>query len=122
MLLLLYILGGGAAALTWLCILSIYVTKENLDISERKLGLKFKQLSYDRESAISSGVYMQLMLAKMGLVEKAKPRQDLPKEIKDLISSSPDHDEIQEIDGDDELIGVVFDGSYPPEFSDYDLD
>lgn len=112
-----YIFLGGAATLTWLCALSVFVTKQNLEISERKLSLKFKELAYERESSISAPNFLKIMATRMGLTESTKARPELPQELKDLISSSPAHEEIQEIDEDDDLIGIIFDSAYPPEFS-----
>ena len=120
----LYILGGSALALTWLCALSVYVTKQNLEISEKKLNLKFKELAYERESSIGTTNFLKIMASRLqpsgGAAGRNNEPTELPQALKDLISSSPDHEEIQEIDEDDDLIGIIFDSSYPPEFSEND--
>jgi hypothetical protein len=125
MLILLYLLGGGALFLTWLCLLSVYVTKNNLEIQEKQVALKFRKLAYDRESSITTPNFLKMMFAGVpGKVAMGGSHDDeddeIPEAIQNLIDGSPDHEEIQEIDSGDTLIGIVFNSSYPPEFSEND--
>lgn len=113
MLTLLYLLGGGVLLITWISLLSLYITKKHLENSEKELNIKFKKLAYERESAIDAQSFLNIISAKLG----RQKNKGLPPEILDLISNSPNHSEIQEIDEADDLIGIIFNNSYPPDFS-----
>jgi hypothetical protein len=63
--------------------------------------------------------------SKKAFIEKingiGKPQGRIPEELAKLISNSPGHPEVNEIDGDDEVYGVVFQAhSYPPSMDDND--
>lgn len=123
MLTLLYILGGGAVILTWLSLLSLYITKQHLENSEKELSLKFKKLAYERESAIDTQSFLKMVSAKMGRsaglvpASAVAPKKGMPPELLELMGGSPDHEEVQEIEEDDDLIGIIFNSTYPPDFS-----
>lgn len=47
--------------------------------------------------------------------EGKKQSQKIPKELKSLMDRSPGHPEVEEIEGDDEVFGIIFKSeSYPP--------
>lgn len=122
--LLLTILATALITITWLSILSLYITRETTKNEDLKLAVGMKKLAYKRESQIDLKTYLNLaaMRGGQGIIiangNGPAELEDLPPELKAMIAGSPDHDEIQEIDPSDNLIGVFFDSKYPPEFSD----
>lgn len=124
--LILIILATTLTTITWLSLLSLHVNKESTRIEDLKLSLEFKKLAFKRESQLDIKAYLRTIAAAASHRSRgggadstivAAP-EELPELLKELIAGSPDHDEIQEIDATDELIGVFFDSKYPPEFSD----
>lgn len=116
--LLLIILATGLVTITWLSLLSLYISKENARIENLKLSVKLKNLAYKRESLIDPKSFINAINARnaISLGADVEPAE-LPEELRLLMSQSPNHEEIQEIDSSDQLIGVFFDSKYPPEFS-----
>lgn len=78
------------------------------------LSYKVKSMSLDIESKKTDLMGKQAMLNRMSLIKPNK--NSLPEELKNLMSRSPDHPEVNEIEEGDEVYGVIFKAhSYPPE-------
>ncbi len=59
------------------------------------------------------------MMAEMGSKKQGGTTPPIPDKVKELMSKSPNHPEVEEIDGSDEIIGVRFEAeNYPPGFED----
>lgn len=97
---------------------------ENLSLS-----VKFKKLAYDRESSLTMGDIMKARIIALGpnikeAVEKSA-KSDTKKSkihpetwdmLQTMMEVSPQHPEINEIEEDDDIVGVLFAGNnYPPE-------
>ncbi len=62
---------------------------------------------------------MMAMMAEMGAKKQGGTVPPIPDKVKELMSKSPGHPEVEEIDGSDEIIGVRFEAeNYPPGFED----
>ena len=62
---------------------------------------------------------MMAMMAEMGAKRQNAPMPPIPDKVKELMSKSQGHPEVEEIDGSDEIIGVRFEAeNYPPGFED----
>lgn len=101
----------GLGLLSLLSFLS-YKTQEN--------SMKVKAMSLEIESKALDLAGKQAMF---GRISPAKSRNQLPEELKNLMSRSPDHPEVNEIEEGDEVFGVVFKAhSYPPTMESEDDD
>lgn len=92
------------------------------------LNVKFKKLGYERESSLSLNDIIKARIIGLSTATvaktppKSKPEEDNQKSpeawehIQSLMEVSPNHPEINEIEKDDSIVGVMFQGNaYPPE-------
>jgi hypothetical protein len=101
----------GLGLLSLLSFLS-YKTQEN--------SMKIKAMSLEIESKALDLTGKQALL---GRISPGKPRTQIPEELRNLMSRSPDHPEVNEIEEGDEVFGVVFKAhSYPPTMEPEDND
>lgn len=87
-----------------------------LSMKLQEHGIRIRAMSLDAESGT-------LKQALMGRIAGGRVSREIPEELKKLMEHSPDHPEVNEIDGDDEVYGVVFKShSYPPSMDPEDDD
>ena len=90
--------------------------KEILDFE-----LKEKTIFLERLTSNASPLGFMAMMAQMGGKKEGQGPAQLSDKIKELMQHSAGHPEVEEIDGDDEIIGVRFEAeNYPPGFEDDD--
>lgn len=101
----------------------------SLAFSYAKLVVDTKRLRYEREveSIVPQEEMLKILLKQSGLSIKSKDTKTDNSEdehnqsweiLKKMIDKSPNHPEIAEIEADDNIIGVFFEGNvYPPELS-----
>jgi hypothetical protein len=99
----------------------------SLAYSYAKLVVDTKKLRYEREVKFAlsqEGMLKVLMATDSSVIRAPKPAKPNPEDdpsweiLKKMISKSPDHPEIAEIEADDSIIGVFFEGNaYPPELN-----
>ena len=86
--------------------------KEALDFE-----LKEKTILLEKLTSNNSPLNMMAMMAEMGAKKPGTVAPPIPDKVRELMSKSPGHPEVEEIDGSDEIIGVRFEAeNYPPGF------
>jgi len=106
--------------------LSDFISRRDLDNKERALEITQKKALFNRFNDISGIQITNPALsgkskkAPWGKVSEAEESPELiPDKIKELMKSSPNHPEVEEIDGSDQILGVKFEArDYPPVFGD----
>lgn len=119
----------GLGLLSWLMVLSNFMSRSDLDNQEKFLDISQKKAIFNKLNSISSMQMPTLSPDKVkrapwGEVAEAEESPNLiPDKIRELMRSSPNHPEVEEIDSSDQIIGVKFEaGNYPPVFGDSDGD
>lgn len=116
----------GLGLLSWMVALSDFISRRDLDNKERALEITQKKALFNRFNDIS-GIQIpnptlsgKTKKAPWGKVSEAEESPELiPEKIKELMKSSPNHPEVEEIDGSDQILGVKFEArDYPPVFGD----
>jgi hypothetical protein len=80
---------------------------------------EMKSQALELESDTIEVTSKKAFIEKMSGMGKPPSASRIPDELAKLISNSPGHPEVNEIDGDDEVYGVVFQAhSYPPSMDD----
>jgi hypothetical protein len=96
----------GAGLLTWVVVLSHKVRVWELEAQDKALELEQKKQLFSRFSQMSGKGTIAAPVSK-----------EVPEKIKELMKSSPNHPEVEEIDGSDQILGVRFEAeNYPPGF------
>ena len=120
----------GLGLLSWMVALSDFISRRDLANKERALEITQKKMLFNRFNDIS-GIQTSISAqsgktkrAPWGTVGGAEESPELiPEKIKELMKSSPNHPEVAEIDGTDQILGVKFEArDYPPVFGDGDGD
>ena len=119
----------GLGLLSWIVVLSNFISRSNLRSQEKFLEISQKKALFNKFNIIS-GIEMQTSSPEKvnetpwGKVSEAEESSSLiPEKIKELMKSSPNHPEVEEIDSSDQILGVKFEaGNYPPVFGDSDGD
>jgi hypothetical protein len=102
----------GLGLLAALSALSMKLQSHSLSMKSREVELESDRIEVGSKKAF---------IEKINGV--GKPQGRIPEELAKLISNSPGHPEVNEIDSDDEVYGVVFQAhSYPPSMDDDDND
>jgi hypothetical protein len=108
----------GLGLLSWLAALSNTLAKWDLDRQEKSLDIEQKKLLLSKFSSIT-GARAPSLTSVAQMTEASKDA--IPEKIKELMKSSPNHPEVEEIDGSDQILGVRFEAeNYPPGFGDGD--
>jgi len=108
----------GLGLLSWFAALSNTLAKWDLDRQEKVLDIEQKKLLLSKLSSIT-GARASSLTPAAHMVEGSKDA--IPEKIKELMKSSPNHPEVEEIDSSDQILGVRFEAeSYPPGFGDED--
>ncbi len=111
----------GLGLLSWIVGLGHLLTKWSLETAEKELDIEQKKSLFDKFNSISS---MRSGLVTTPGASAPAPNKDMiPEKIKELMKSSPNHPEVEEIDSDDQILGVRFEAeNYPPGFGEGDDD
>ena len=119
----------GLGLLSWMVALGNFITKNNISNQERYIEIAQKKALFNRFNDLSGiqGYGSKGQSSKRtpwGKVGEAEESPELiPDKIKELMKSSPNHPEVEEIDGSDQILGVKFEArDYPPVFGDGDGD
>ncbi len=118
----------GLGLLSWVVLLGRKLEEWGLETQERNLEITQKKLLFDKFNSLSTvqatvpGTTKQAPWGSVTSTE-APDKESLPEKIRELMSSSPNHPEVEEIDGTDQIVGVRFEAAeYPPAFGDEDDD
>ena len=104
----------GLGLLAALSALSMKLQSHSLSMKSKEVELESDRIEVGSKKAF---------IEKISGLGKAPSASRIPEELAKLISNSPGHPEVNEIDGDDEVYGVVFQAhSYPPSMDDDDND
>lgn len=107
----------GLGLLSWLVGIGHFVSKSQLEAEDKSLDIEQKKFFISKINSLPNNPG-----AKPPSFAVSSPKE-LPDKIKELMKSSPTHPEVEEIDSDDEIIGVRFEAeNYPPGFGDSDDD
>jgi hypothetical protein len=99
----------GVGLLAALTALSMKLQSHSLAMKSREVELESDKIEVGSKKAF---------IEKLSNLGKPNPSR-IPEELSKLMSNSPEHPEVSEIDGDDEVYGVVFQAhSYPPSMDD----
>jgi hypothetical protein len=99
----------GLGLLSWVVGLSHSLRKWELEDEEKTLEIEQKRQFFNRLSSLAS--------KSPAMALGSQTVKDIPEKIKELMSSSPNHPEVEEIDGSDQILGVRFEAeNYPPGF------
>jgi hypothetical protein len=86
-----------------------------LSMKLQEHGVRMKSLTVELESDSMEIASKKMFLDKINGLSGASRSRELPDELKKLMENSPGHPEVNEIDNDDEVYGVVFPAhQYPP--------
>jgi hypothetical protein len=102
----------GLGLLSWIVFMSYRSDKWDLEVKFLKQELQQRELVSKAQS---------LQLPTPTARQSADATKEIPEKIKELMKSSPDHPEVEEIDGSDLILGVRFEAeNYPPGFGETD--
>ena len=108
----------GLGLLSWFAALSNTLAKWDLDRQEKSLDIEQKKLLLSKFNSIT-GARVPSLTSVAQMAEASKDA--IPEKIKELMKSSPNHPEVEEIDSSDQILGVRFEAeNYPPGFGDED--
>lgn len=106
----------GLGLLSWLAALSNSLAKWDLERQETMLDIEQKRLIFGRFNSITGDRSISLTNSVV-----TANKDEIPEKIKELMKSSPNHPEVEEIDSSDQILGVRFEAeNYPPGFGDED--
>ena len=109
----------GLGLLAFVSMIGINVEKWQKKKEVLDFELKEKTIFLERLTANNSP--FMAMMAQMGSKRDGQAPAQISDKIKELMQHSAGHPEVEEIDGDDEIIGVRFEAeNYPPGFEDDD--
>lgn len=111
----------GLGLVAFISIIGINIEKWQKRKEILDFELKEKTILLERLTSTSSP-FGAMMLAQDFLKKNSdSSNQSIPEKVKELMKHSPDHPEVSEIDGSDEIIGVRFEAeNYPPGFEEDD--
>lgn len=108
----------GLGLLSWFVTLSNTLTRWDLERQEKALDIEQKKLLLSKFSSIT-GTRPSSLTPVAHMAEGSKDA--IPEKIRELMKSSPNHPEVEEIDSSDQILGVRFEAeNYPPGFGDED--
>lgn len=110
----------GLGLLSLMIGLNSFIDKRELEKKEKLLEITQKQMLLDHLSNMSKLSGGKGQLTQWGKVNEPEKSQELiPEKLRELMASSPNHPEVEEIDGSDQILGVKFEArDYPPVFGD----
>lgn len=106
----------GLGLLSWLAALSNALAKWDLERQEKSIDIEQKKLLFSKFNSLTKGKTP----GSVAVPTMTEPSKDtIPEKIQELMKSSPNHPEVEEIDSSDEILGVRFEAeNYPPGFGD----
>lgn len=108
----------GLGLIAFISMIGINVEKWQKKKEILDFELKEKGMLLDRLTSPSSP--LSTLIGAQAFINK-KDSTKIPDKVRELMDSSPDHPEVAEIDGSDEIIGVRFEAeNYPPGFDEDD--
>jgi hypothetical protein len=112
----------GLGLLSWISALGHTAAKWELDREEKKLDISQKKLLFGKFNSLTSSAQSRMAahtVSKETLSDLNA--EEIPEKVRELMKSSPNHPEVEEIDATDEILGVRFEAeNYPPGFGDED--
>lgn len=104
----------GLGLLSWLAALSNSLANWDLDRQGKMLDMHQKKLIFGKFNSLTGDKTISLTNSVL-----TASNEEIPEKIKELMKSSPNHPEVEEIDGTDQILGVRFEAeNYPPGFAD----
>jgi hypothetical protein len=99
----------GLGLLSWVVVLSHKLRVWELEVQDKALEAEQKKQLFNRLNQMSGkGAFA---------ASPTSVPKEIPEKIKELMKSSPNHPEVDEIDGSDQILGVRFEAeNYPPGF------
>ena len=120
----------GLGLLSWVAFLGNKFEKWGLESQERELEITQKKLMFSKFNSLSmtsapaaAATAGSTKQTSWGSVTATEPpsKESIPEKIRELMASSPNHPEVEEIDSGDQILGVRFEAAeYPPTFGDED--
>lgn len=105
----------GLGLLSWMCALANFVANRELDREDKKLNIDHKKFMFSRFGSIPNLNFNH----PERMVHTNRPNDQIPEKVQELMKHSPNHPEVEEIDGTDQIVGVRFEAeNYPPGFGD----
>jgi len=109
----------GLGLLSWVVALSRTLTRLDLERQERTLEISQKTLLLNKFNFLTNGGGRGLSIGGLAGQIADPNKNDIADNVKELMKSSPNHPEVEEIDGSDQILGIKFEaGNYPPGFGD----
>lgn len=110
----------GLGLLSWVIGLGQLLAKWELEAKEKDLEIEQKKVFLNKINSLTNGLSRNMGGAGVTPISESITKE-LPEKLKELMKSSPNHPEVDEIDSTDEIIGVRFEAeNYPPGFGDAD--
>ena len=107
----------GLGLVAFISMIGINVEKWQKKKEALDFELKEKTILLEKLTSNNSPLNMMAMMAEMGAKKPGAMAPPIPDKVRELMSKSPGHPEVEEIDGSDEIIGVRFEAeNYPPGF------
>ena len=105
----------GLGLIAFVSLIGINIERWNKKKELQDFEIKEKTMLLERLTNNSSQLSILEMMDNLGKKPNAAP--SVPEKVKDFMSRSPEHPEVAEIDGYDEIVGVRFEAeNYPPGF------
>lgn len=106
----------GLGLLTWIIYIGHKVGRWELENEGLQADNEQKKLLLAKINSLSSPFQRTLTSDTI-----LTPTKELPEKLRELMKSSPNHPEVEEIESSDQIIGVRFEAeNYPPGFGDAD--
>lgn len=110
----------GLGLFSWIIGLGHLLTKWDIENQEKSLDIDQKRLILEKFNSLSHS-RPGFMMGQPTPPSPLPNKEAIPEKIKELMRSSPNHPEVDEIDNLDQIIGVRFEAeNYPPGFGDVD--
>jgi hypothetical protein len=112
----------GLGLLSWVIFLGQKLQAWDLQRQEKALDIKQKQVIFGKFNSLTNVSAMAPDSVKhtpWGSVTATEPlsKESIPEKVRELMKSSPNHPEVEEIDSSDQILGVRFEAeNYPPGF------
>lgn len=108
----------GIGLLSWLAALGNALSRWDLERQEKTLDIEQKKNLFTKFNSLTAG---RIAISNATASTEEPSKDAIPDKIKELMKSSPNHPEVEEIDSSDEILGVRFEAeNYPPGFGDED--
>ena len=112
----------GLGLLSWVIFLGQKLQAWDLQRQEKALDIKQKQVIFGKFNSLTTGsasIPDSIKHTPWGSVTATEPlsKESIPEKVRELMKSSPNHPEVEEIDSSDQILGVRFEAeNYPPGF------